>query len=54
MEFEKGKMPSREPSLETFSTKFQNQAPWKEDELKDTSEERKVGKVEQDALKSGI
>ena len=54
MEFEKGKMPSREPSLETFSAKFQNQAPWKEDELKNTSEERKVGKVEQDALKSGI
>ena len=44
-------MPTRDPCLVKFSTKFQNQAPQEEDELKNTSEEGKVGKVIQEALK---
>lgn len=30
VELEQGKIPSRDPSLETFSAKFQNQTPWRE------------------------
>ena len=38
-------MPSRDPILETFSSKFQNQVLWGEDEVNDTLEEGKVGKT---------
>ena len=54
VEFEQGKMPTRDLCLAKFSTKFQNQAPWEEDKLKDTAEEGKVEKTITEALKSGF
>ena len=50
VEPELGKMPSRDPILETFSSKFQNQAPWREDELKYMSEEGKMRKATREAF----
>ena len=51
VEFKQGKMPIRDPRLEKFCKKFQHQTPWGVEELEDTSEEGKVGKVIQEALK---
>ena len=44
-------MLNRDPCLEKFSKKFQRQVPWGEEELKNTSEEGRVGKETQDRIK---
>ena len=44
VEFEHGKMLNQDPCLAKFSKKFQHQVPWGEEELKNTSEEGRVGK----------
>ena len=51
VEFKQGKMPIRDPRLEKLSKKFQHQTPWGVEELEDTSEEGKMGKVIQEVLK---
>ena len=49
VEFELGKMSSRDLILQSFSLNFQNQAPWGEDELKDMSEEGEMRKAIREA-----
>ena len=51
VEVEQEKIPTRDPCLSKLFAKFQNQAPWDEEELKDTPEEGKVEKAITEALK---